>query len=95
MKHVVSSAAETEVAGIFHNAQASIPIRTILHALQHPQPPTPPKTDNSTASGFMYGNIHKKGPKSGICGIIGCVADKHKHNFGYSGTKGVTPSLTI
>ena len=60
LRYVVPSAAETEVVGIFQNAQQAIIIRRILHALDHPQPPTPIKTDNSTASGFVYDNIHQK-----------------------------------
>ena len=49
LRHVVASAAEAEIAGIFHNAQTIIPLRRILIALNHPQPPTPIKTDNATA----------------------------------------------
>ena len=64
LRHVVSSPAEAEVGGVFHNAQIAIPIRTILHALNHPQPPTPIKTDNSTAYGFIYDNIHQRRSKS-------------------------------
>ena len=64
LKHVVSSAAEAETAGVFHNAQIAIPIRYMLEQLGHPQPPTPIKTDNSTATGFVYNNIHQKKSKS-------------------------------
>ena len=64
LRHVVSSSAEAEVAGIFHNATTAIPIRHMLQALNHPQPPTPLKTDNSTATGFIYDNIHQKRSKS-------------------------------
>ena len=64
LRHVVSSSAEAEVAGIFHNATMAIPIRHILQALNHPQPATPLKTDNSTAAGFVYDNIHQKRSKS-------------------------------
>ena len=64
LRHVVSSAAEAEVAGIFHNATTAVPIRILLQALQHPQPPTPLKTDNSTATGFVHDNIHQKRSKS-------------------------------
>ena len=64
LRHVVSSAAEAETAGIFHNAQRAIPIRYILEQLGHPQPPTPIKTDNSTATGFIHNNIHQKKSKS-------------------------------
>ena len=49
LRHVISSAAESEVGGVFHKAQIAIPIRTLLHTLSHPQPPTPIKTDNPTA----------------------------------------------
>ena len=64
LRHVVSSAAEAEIGGVYHNAQTAIPIRTILQALNHPQPPTPIKTDNSTANGFIHNNIHQKRSKS-------------------------------
>ena len=64
LRHVVSSSAEAEVAGIFHNATTAVPIRHILKALNHPQPPTPLKTDNSTATGFIYDNIHQKRSKA-------------------------------
>ena len=64
LRHVVASAAEAEVAGIFHNAQVTISVRRILHALGHVQPPTPIKTDNSTANGFIHNNIHQKRSKS-------------------------------
>ena len=60
LRHVVSSVAESEVSGVFHNAQISIPIRTLLHALGHPQPPTSIKADNSTSFGFIYNNIHQR-----------------------------------
>ena len=64
LRHVVSSAAEAETGGVYHNAQTAIPIRIILQALNHPQPPTPIKTDNSTAHGFIHDNIHQKRSKS-------------------------------
>ena len=64
LKHVVSSSTESEVAGIYHNAGVSILIRHILEELNHPQPPTPLKTDNSTATGFVYKNIHQKRSKA-------------------------------
>ena len=64
IRHVVASAAEAEIGGLFHNAQTSIPIRVMLEALCHPQPPTPIKTDNATAHGFIYDNINLKKSKS-------------------------------
>ena len=53
LRHVVASSAEAGVAGIFHNAQTTISIRHILLAFENPQPPTPIKTNNSTAHGFV------------------------------------------
>ena len=38
--HDISSAAEAETGGIFHNAQVAIPISTLLHKLNHPQSST-------------------------------------------------------
>jgi hypothetical protein len=64
LKHVVASAAEAETGGIFHNAQMALPIRVILEAMEHPQPATPIKTDNATATGFVYNNINQKKSKS-------------------------------
>ena len=62
--HVVSSFAEAEISGVFHNAQVSIPIRRIVEVLNHPQPPIPLKTENSIANGFIHNNIHQKRSKS-------------------------------
>lgn len=64
LRCVVSSAAEAEVAGLFHNTQQIIHIHYLLESLGHPQPPTPLKTDNSTAVGFSYDNITQKRSKS-------------------------------
>ena len=64
LRHVVASAAEAETAAVFHNAQVTIPIRRILRALNHPQPPAYLKTDNSTTNSFIHDNIHQKRSKS-------------------------------
>ena len=64
LRHVVASSAEAEIAGIFHNAQIAIPIRYMLQQLGHPQPRTPIKTDNATASSFVKDNITQKWSKS-------------------------------
>jgi len=58
LKNVVSSSAEYETVGLFYNAQMAIPIRYMLEKLNHTQPPTPLKTDNSTTDGFVHKNIH-------------------------------------
>ena len=48
LTHVVSSAAEAEPTGLFINAQNEIPLRRLLQAIGHSQPPTYIKTDNAT-----------------------------------------------
>ena len=58
------SAVEAEIAGIFYNAQTAITFRTILEALNHTQPSTPIKTDNTTTTGFIHNNVHQKRSKS-------------------------------
>jgi len=64
IRNVVSSAAEAETNGLFHNAREAIPIRQMLIGMGHPQPPTPIKTDNSTALSFIRSNIKQKKSKS-------------------------------
>ena len=64
IRHVVASAVEAEVGGLFHNCQTAIPIRNCLILMNHPQPPTPIKTDNTTAQAFTYNNITIKKSKS-------------------------------
>ena len=58
LNHVVSSAIETEVRGVFRNAKFELPIILLIETFIHPQSPTPVKTDNSNAFGFIYNNIH-------------------------------------
>ena len=53
----MGSAAEAEVGGLYMNALELSPMRTTLEELDHPQPPTPLKTDNSTADGIMNKTI--------------------------------------
>ena len=52
-RHVVTSAAEAETAGLFYNCQTAVDLRNMLNALGHPQPTTAVKTDNSTAASFV------------------------------------------
>ena len=64
LKHVVSSAAEAETAGIFHNTKQAIHIKKMLQALGHPQDVTRIKTDNSTAAAFSNSTLKEKRSKS-------------------------------
>jgi hypothetical protein len=64
IKNVMASAAEAEVAALYMNAQEIVPMRQCLIELGHPQPPTPLKTDNSTATGILTGTIKQKRSKA-------------------------------
>jgi hypothetical protein len=64
IKNVVASAAESEVGACFHNAQSGAPLRVTLTELGHIQPPTPLRTDNSTAFGILNERIKQKRSKA-------------------------------
>jgi hypothetical protein len=64
IKNVVASAAESEVGACFHNAQSGAPLRVTLTELGHTQPPTPPRTNNSTTFGILNKTIKQKRSKA-------------------------------
>jgi hypothetical protein len=64
IKNVVASAAESEVGACFHNAQSGAPLRVTPTELGHTQPPTPLRTDNSTAFGIVNETIKQKRSKA-------------------------------
>ena len=64
IKNVMSSAAEAESIGVYHNSKVAVPIRTALQELGHPQPPTIIRTDNSTAHGILTSTIRQKRSKA-------------------------------
>ena len=64
LKHVVTSAAEAETAGLFYNAQTAIELKNILSALGHLQSAVPIKTDNATAASFVTDNLKMKRSKA-------------------------------
>jgi hypothetical protein len=64
IKNVVASAAESEVGACFHNAQSVAPLRVTLTEVGHSQPPTPLRTDNSTAFGILNETIKQKRSKA-------------------------------
>jgi hypothetical protein len=64
IKNVVASVAESEVGACFHNAQSGAPLRVTLTELGHTQPPTPLRTDNSTAFGILNEAIKQKRSKA-------------------------------
>jgi hypothetical protein len=64
MREVVSSAAEAELAALFHNGKEACPLRITLEELGHLQPTTPIQTDNSTTSGIANDTIKQKRSKA-------------------------------
>jgi hypothetical protein len=60
MQNVMSSAAEAEVGALFINCTEATAIRTTLTEMGHPQPPTPMKTDNSTATGIINNTMKQR-----------------------------------
>jgi hypothetical protein len=64
IKNVVASAAESEVGACFHNAKSGAPLRITLTELGHTQPPTPLRTDSSTAFGILKKTIKQKQSKA-------------------------------
>jgi len=57
LKEVVASAAEAELAGLFHNGRDAVPLRQTLTELGFPQGPTPIQTDNTTAAGIATDSV--------------------------------------
>ena len=64
IKNVMASASEAEVAGLYMNAHEAVPMRQALIEMGHPQPATPMKTDNSTATGILNNTIKRKRSKA-------------------------------
>ena len=64
LKAVMSSAAETELGGLFLNATNVDSIRNTLHDMNRPQPPTPIKTDNTTTLGVITNTTKRKRTKA-------------------------------
>ena len=65
IKHVMGSAAESEMAALFYGCKQAIPLRVTLEEMGHPQPgPTPVTTDNSTAHGLTMDKMIPKASKS-------------------------------
>ena len=60
LKHVVASADEAEVGGLFQNGQTAAPLRITLHELSFTQQPTPIKKDNSAAEGIITATVRQK-----------------------------------
>jgi hypothetical protein len=64
LKMVVASAAEAEVGALYVNGQEVTVLRITLDEMGHPQPPTPIRTDNSTAEGIINGTVKQQQSKA-------------------------------
>jgi hypothetical protein len=64
LRQVVAAASEAELGAAFTNAQKAVPMRQALEDMGHPQPPTPLKTDNSTAHGILTSLVKQKRSKA-------------------------------
>ena len=53
LRYIVTSSAEAETTGLFHNCQKVIEIKQMLQVLGHSQGAVPVKTDNITAASFV------------------------------------------
>ena len=60
----MTSASEAEVAALFYNCKAAIPLRISLEEIGHSQPKTPAVTNNTTAHGLISRTIIPKREKS-------------------------------
>ena len=57
MRNVMGSVAEAKIGATYLNGQESVPIRTTLAEMGHPQPPTPMQVDNPNDKGFANRTI--------------------------------------
>jgi hypothetical protein len=64
IKNVVALAAESEVGACLYNTQSGAPLRVTLTELGHTQPPTPLRTDDSTAYDVLNETIKQKRSKA-------------------------------
>ena len=81
LRNVMASAAESEIGAAFTNAQAALPLRQALLDLGHPQPPTPIRTDNSTANGFLNETIKAKRTKAIDMRFYWLIDRMHQNQF--------------
>jgi hypothetical protein len=60
IKHVMSSATEAELVGLYIMAREAVYIRIILEEMGYKQPPTPLQTANSMAEAVINGKVQSK-----------------------------------
>ena len=59
----MTSASEAEIAALFLNCKAAIPLRIALEEMSHPQPKTHTVTDNASAEELINKNMVPNGAK--------------------------------
>ncbi len=64
IKHVMSSATEAELAGLYIMAREAVYIRIVLEEMGHKQPPTPLQTDSAMAETVTNGKVQPKRTKA-------------------------------
>ena len=81
----MGTAVEAKVGGLYMNIIEVLPMRIILEELDHPQPPTPIQTDNSTTDGIMNKTIKQNKVKQWTTYSTGYKTESNKENLEYSG----------
>ena len=64
MHNIMASASKAKCGSLFKNTKEAVVLRTTLHEMGYPQPPTPVEVDNSTAVGFANKQINQQKSKS-------------------------------
>ena len=85
---MVTSAAEAETNGVFHNAKTGLPIQHLLQSMGHPQKPFLIKTDNSTSAGYVNNNMKTKKSKTWDMYLHWLRNKENKKNFKVQWDKG-------
>jgi hypothetical protein len=82
----MASAAKAKVDALFVNGQTAIVLCTTLQELGLPQPPTPIKTNNYTASGITNNTLSSNAtPAPSICTFIGYKTEYNRDSLSYIG----------
>jgi hypothetical protein len=85
IKHIMSSATEAELAGLYIMATEAVYIRIILEEIGQKQPPTPLQTNNSMAKAVINGKVQIKQTKPWICNSIGYEIKNVNSSSKYTG----------
>ena len=85
IKFVMTSAAEAELGALFITNKEMIPLRYNLSEMGCAKPPSPVKTDNSTAEGVVNNKIYHEKLNLWIYDFTGYTVQKHKVNSNITG----------